>query len=108
MAAYLIVHRREITDPDGLKAYADGVDDTIASFGGEVVARSDDFEVLEGDWAPGAHHVDSRPGRITVLRFPEMDSLKRWYESEEYAELKKIRQSSSQSDIAAVSSADGG
>lgn len=106
MAAFLIVHRRSINDPAQLKDYADGVDQTIHAFGGEVVVRSDEFDVLEGNWMPGEKYVDSKPERITVVRFPDLNSLKSWYTSPEYAEFKKIRENSSTSDVVAVVSKD--
>lgn len=102
MSAYFIVHRRKITDSDRLKEYSDGIDETIREFGGEVIVREDSFEVLEGDWSPGRKHEDSRPERITIIRFPDLDALKSWYDSADYAALKEIRQNSSLSDIVAV------
>ncbi|MEX2454111.1 MAG: DUF1330 domain-containing protein [Rhodospirillaceae bacterium] len=102
MAAFLIVHRRDITDSDKLKRYAQGVEGTIDAFGGEVVVRSDNFDVLEGNWRPGKKDLDARPERITVVKFPDMAALQSWYESDAYAEFKAIRQSSSNSDVVAV------
>ena len=102
MTAYLIVHRREITDPECLKEYSNGVQATIEKFGGRVVVRADSFEVLEGEWHPGRKGDDTHPERITVIEFPDMNVLKSWYRSEDYAPLKAIRQASSVSDIAAV------
>lgn len=102
MAAYLIMHRRDITDSEQLKKYRNGVDQTLDKFGGKVLSREDGFEVLEGDWHPGAKGVDERPERVTVIRFPDMSSLKGWYNSDDYAPLKAIRQSSATSDIVAV------
>lgn len=102
MTAYLIVHRREITDPEGLKKYSDGIDGTLRKFDGKVLSREDGFEVLEGNWHPGAKGVDERPERVTIIRFPDMAALKGWYESADYAPLKAIRQGSSKSDIVAV------
>lgn len=102
MAAFMIVHRRNITDSEKLKDYAKGVEGTIAAYEGEVVVRSDNFDVLEGNWQPGRKDEDSRPERITVLKFPDMNKLKAWYSSDEYAEFKEIRQNSSDSDIVAV------
>lgn len=102
MAAYLIVHRYEITDPQGLKRYSQGINDTIAKFGGRVAVRADKFKVFEGNWHTG-HEADAeQPERITVLEFPDMAKLEAWYNSPEYAELKAIRQRSSKSDVAAV------
>lgn len=102
MAAYLIVHRRDIKDTARLKQYADGVDDTIARYGGRAVVRADGFEVLEGAWQPGLKADDSRPERVTVIEFPDMTALKRWYDSREYAPLKRIRQEAAKCDIAAA------
>jgi uncharacterized protein (DUF1330 family) len=102
MAAYLIVHRREITDPEGLRKYSEGIDRTLQEFDGRVLTRKDNFEVLEGSWHPGEKGVDERPERVTVIRFPDMAALKGWYGSGDYAPLKAIRQRSSKSDIVAV------
>ena len=102
MAAYLIVHRRSIMDSAELEKYADGVHETIAKYGGRALVRSDSFEVLEGEWHPGRNADDSRPERLVVIEFPDMAALKAWYNSEDYAELKAIRQRASESDFVAV------
>lgn len=49
---------------------------------------------------------DSRPERITVIQFPDMATLRRWYDSGDYADLKKIRQRSAAADIVAVATPD--
>ena len=67
MAAYLIVHRRDINDSKALKAYADGVQKTIEDHAGEVIVRADRFEVLEGNWSPGEKQVDDHPGLAASL-----------------------------------------
>jgi uncharacterized protein (DUF1330 family) len=102
MAAYLIVHRQQITDSERLKQYAKGVDDTIARYGGRTVVRSDEFVPLEGAWHTGRNRDDSLPERITVVEFPDMAALKTWYNSREYAPLKRIRQEAAVCDVAAV------
>ena len=43
-------------------------------------------EVLEGSWDPK---------RLVVLEFESMEQAKAWYDSPEYADLKKLRQSAS-------------
>lgn len=100
--AYLIVHRRDITDSETLKEYSHGVGATIEKFGGKVVARADRFEVLEGDWHAGRKDNDTLPERIAVVEFPDMATLKAWYQSDDYAKFKAIRQKSSSSDVVAV------
>lgn len=73
MPAYLIVHRRKITDAEHLKSY-DNVEATIGKFGGKVLIRSDEFLVLEGQWHSGNSSDDARPERVTVIEFPDMRS----------------------------------
>jgi uncharacterized protein (DUF1330 family) len=106
MSAYLIVHRRKITDAESLKRY-DNVEATIGKFGGKVLIRSDEFLVLEGRWQSGSSSDDARPERITVIEFSDMAQLRRWYDSQDYAQLKEIRKENSASDIVAVEGAAG-
>lgn len=106
MPAYLFVHRRKITDAESLKRY-DHVEETIDRFGGKVLIRSDEFLVLEGQWHSGSRSDDRRPERITVIEFPDMAQLRRWYDSQDYANLKEIRKENSASDIVAVEGAAG-
>jgi uncharacterized protein (DUF1330 family) len=106
MPAYLIVHRRKITDNESLKRY-DNVEASIGKFGGKVLIRSDEFLVLEGRWQSGSSSDDARPERITVIEFPDMAQLRHWYDSQDYAKLKEIRKENSASDIVAVEGAAG-
>ena len=102
MAAYLIVHRRDITNSADLKTYGEGVVATLAGFGGEVLVVSEAFNVLEGAWLPGGKAADTKPEGIVVVQFPDMEKLNDWYRSDDYAELKAIRQRSSDFDFVAV------
>ena len=102
MAAYLIVHRRNITDSADLKTYGEGVVATLAKFGGKVLVRSEAFDVLEGAWLPGGRATDTKPEGIVVVEFLDMEKLNDWYRSDDYAELKAIRQRSSDFDLVAV------
>ncbi len=93
MAAYLIVDQLEVTDPDTMKEYSAGVGATVARYNGKPLVRGGAFEVVEGDY---------QPRRIIVLEFPDMATLKAWYDSDDYAELKEMRKRSSSSNIVAV------
>jgi uncharacterized protein (DUF1330 family) len=93
MAAYLIVDQLEVTDPDTLTEYSAGVGATIAQYDGKPLVRGGDFEVLEGDY---------QPRRMVVLEFKDMATLKSWYDSPEYADLKAMRRKSSRSNLVAV------
>ena len=93
MAAYLIVDQREVTDPDTMKDYSAGVGATVAKYNGKPLVRGGAFEVVEGDY-------QSR--RMIIMEFPDMATLKAWYDSDDYAALKEMRQSSSSANIVAV------
>ena len=102
MSAYFIVHRRDIRNTERLKEYADGVGRTIDRYNGKVVVRSDSFRALEGEWHPGERGNDEHPERITVIEFPDMETLEAWYESDDYAPFRKIRTEAAECDAAAV------
>ena len=93
MAAYFIVDQLEVTDPDTMKTYAAGVSETVKQYGGKMIVRGGDFEVAEGGWTPR---------RVIVLEFPDMATLKGWYDSPEYTPLKAMRLASSRSNAIMV------
>ena len=88
-AAYLIGDI-EVTDPDTYARYVAGVPDTVAAYGGAYLIRGVSGEVIEGTWTPK---------RLVVLEFESMERLKSWYNSPEYADLKKLRQSASRGNL---------
>lgn len=93
MAGYFIYARKEITDEVKSREYSRRAVPQIQHFGGEVLAARGAVEVLEGDW---------KPESVTVLRFDDMEALKAWYESAEYAPLKQMRLDSNIGDIIAI------
>lgn len=92
MVAYVIVDL-DVKDAAGYDSYRREVPATLAKYGGRFLVRGGASEVLEGDWAPK---------RVVVLEFPSMDALKRWYHSEEYKPLIKLRQAHSSGHLIAV------
>ncbi|MBC8280780.1 MAG: DUF1330 domain-containing protein [Chloroflexi bacterium] len=85
-----IVGDIEVTDPDTYSQYAAGVPATVAAYGGRYLIRGVSGEVLEGGWTPK---------RLVVLEFESIQRAKEWYNSPEYADLKKIRQSASKGNL---------
>ena len=88
-AAYLIGDI-DITDQDAYEKYRAGVSETVYAFGGNYLVRGAHGEVIEGTW---------EPKRLVVLEFESMNQAKAWYYSDEYAELKKLRQSASNGNL---------
>jgi uncharacterized protein (DUF1330 family) len=82
MAAYVIGELLELTDPAGFREYRRRVPDTIARYGGRFIARQGAIERLDGPWQPAG---------LTIIEFPSFEQAKRWYDSDEYRELKALR-----------------
>ncbi len=82
MAAYIIGELLEVTDPAGFEEYRRRVPETIARYGGKFVARQGAIERLDGQWQPKG---------LTIIEFPSFAQAKRWYDSDEYRELKALR-----------------
>ena len=81
MPAYLIVET-DIHDPEQYEQYKAASPAAVAGGGGRFVARGGELAVLEGDW---------QPSRLVILEFESLEAAKRWYESEHYQEVKKLR-----------------
>jgi uncharacterized protein (DUF1330 family) len=82
LAGYLIYTRLAILDEEKNREYVRRVGPVTEAFGGEMIAVASTAETLEGE-------LNLPP--VTVIRFPSMERLRAWYDSPEYAPLKKLR-----------------
>jgi uncharacterized protein (DUF1330 family) len=78
-----VVYQGEVTDPQRYEEYKARAAASVAEAGGRYLARGGDVEVLEGE--PPA-------GRTVLLEFPTMRAAIDWYRSDEYSEVRKIRE----------------
>ena len=86
-----------IHDPVRYEKYLAGFDAVFEKYKGQVVSVEDSPKVLEGEW----------PAERTVLiKFPNDQELRRWYESSEYQQLARDRQVASVASIAIISGRD--
>jgi uncharacterized protein (DUF1330 family) len=85
MPAYVIADV-EVTNPAGYEPYRPLAGASIARFGGRFVVRGGAAELLEGG---------PPPRRTVVIEFPDLDTARRWYHSDEYQATLKIRQANS-------------
>jgi len=92
MPAYVIVET-DIHDPDRYERYKAASPGAVASGGGRFVARGGELAVLEGDW---------EPTRLVILEFPDLDAVRRWYDSPEYVEARKLREGAARLRMVAV------
>ncbi|HJU15431.1 MAG TPA: DUF1330 domain-containing protein [Stellaceae bacterium] len=96
MPAYIIAEIT-VTDPAGYEPYRPLAAASIARFGGRFLARGGKTELLEG--APELQ-------RVVVIEFPDAETARRWYRSEEYQSALKIRQAASHGRLFLVEGAD--
>ena len=90
MPTFVIAEIVNIHDPKTYDRYKDLAPLSIFTYGGRYAARGGTTEALEGSYASD---------RYVVLEFPDADSARTWWNSPEYAEAKRMRQSSSTSRI---------
>jgi len=89
MSAYLIVNI-QVTDPVRYAEYISIAPESIAKFGGKYLARGGRTRKLEGDYDPK---------RLVILEFESMERAQAWWDSEEYAGPKALRQSAAVTDM---------
>lgn len=82
MAAYCFLDVLEVTDPEKLEKYREGVLYTVERYGGRYLTVGGQCDVVEGDW---------KPVFPVLIEFPSLEEAHRWYDSDEYRELKALR-----------------
>ena len=92
MPAYIIAET-DITDPEQYEQYKAASPGAIEAAGGRFLVRGGEMAVLEGEW---------RPKRLVVLEFADLDAAKRWYDSPEYQEAKRLREGAAELHMVAV------
>jgi uncharacterized protein (DUF1330 family) len=92
MPAYVIVET-DVRDAEQYERYKAASPGAIAAGGGRFVVRGGEMAVLEGDW---------QPKRLVMLEFEDLEAAKRWYESPEYQEAKRLREGAATLHMVAV------
>ena len=79
MKAYWIANYTEIKDEERLKKYAVKAREAVEKHSGRILARSAKNVTLEG----------REMVRVALAEFPDIETAKKCYKSEEYTEAKK-------------------
>ena len=95
MAAYMIA-LTDMTDDSWVAEYVQAVPAMIARHGGEYVANGIAPTLFEG--------VMDIPGSVTVFRFPSLEVIRTFLESEEYQPYADLRRTGSSIKILAFES----
>jgi uncharacterized protein (DUF1330 family) len=92
MPAYVIAEV-EVTDPAAYEDYRKQVPGVVEKYKGKFIVRGGRIESMEGGWSPK---------RVVVLEFPTMEQALKWYRSDDYAPLIKLRQKASRGKLIIV------
>ncbi len=82
MPAYCFFDVLDVTDPEKMEKYREGVFKTVADHGGRYILIGGTTDVVEGDW---------KPVFPVIIEFPDLEAARRRCDSEEYSGLKKLR-----------------
>ena len=97
MAAYVMIDRLAVTDPETFSAYHDIAPPSVTTHGGRyVLPHGTEIEALEGNW---------RPNRIVLIEFDTADLAKQWWDSSEYAQARAVHRQTTISNIILVDGA---
>ncbi len=92
MPAYLIA-RVQISNWERYREYTQATPAAIAKFGGKFLVRGGETVTLEGP---------PEPGRIVVIEFPSLAEAKAFYNSEDYARARKLREGAATGQFIAI------
>jgi len=95
MPAYVIASVRSASSDsaEALAEYRRGNTEAVARHGGRFLARGGALEALEGA---------EPPLRVVIIEFPDSAAARGWYGSEDYAPLRELRRSVSETDLILV------
>ena len=79
MKAYWVANYTEIKDTERLKKYATKAKEAVEKYSGRILARSANNVILEG----------REMVRVALAEFPDIETAKNCYNSEEYVEARK-------------------
>lgn len=89
MPAYVVGRLWDVTMGPDIRAYLEGMDATLAPFGGRFLVHGGPFERLEGDWQ----------GDLVVLGFADREAALGWYRSAAYRAIKPLRTGNSTAEV---------
>lgn len=81
MVAY-VISRVTINDADTMSGYMVDAPESVLAYGGKYLVRTGEIEALEGE---------ANYDRMVVLEFPTAEQAKKWYNSEDYKDLREVR-----------------
>jgi uncharacterized protein (DUF1330 family) len=81
VSAYAVGHLHDVSMGPAIVAYLEGIDATLAPFGGRFLIHGGKPDVREGAWS----------GDLIVIAFPDLDRARAWYASPAYRAILPLR-----------------
>ncbi len=98
MTAYMIAWV-DVTDLDAWKNYAANAGPTVEKFGGKYIVRGGDLTGLE--------NFEDEGKRVVIIQFPDVETAEKWYHSDEYTAVRKLRDTAGHARFMIVDGYDG-
>ena len=92
MAKAYLIARIRVHDKDGFETFKQMSTPLISEYGGRLLARNPDVDILEGN----------QQGLVVLLEFDSMDEARRFYFSDSYTAAKLVREQASETDLILV------
>ena len=89
MSGY-VIYNIDVKNPEAYKEYIDKVKPIVEKFGGEYLVRAGEYKVIDGEW---------KYPRTVIIKFPTYEIANTWYNSDEYAPIRKIRKDNSEGNL---------
>ncbi len=88
-----VIAAETINDDAMFAEYRKHVTATIERFGGQVIVRGGEFNLLEGEWP---HR------RVAIIEFPSRAAAQGWYNSPDYQKIIPLRKNSTAGSLVMV------
>jgi len=92
MTTYFIV-QINVKNKEPYKDYLKQVTPIAEKYGGKYIIRGGSYKTMLGKW---------NYERTVVIQFPSNDAAMKWYNSKEYAPVKKIRENNSEGNVIVI------
>lgn len=89
MVAYALAHVRSVEFCPDVAEYLEKIDATMDPFGGRFLFHGGEKDVVENTW----------PGDLILIEFPDLESVRGWWDSEAYQAIKHLRTDHMDADI---------
>ena len=93
--AYMIIFAQISDRTAFLGGYSKATSELVETYGGRYILRAPGVKLLEGNWGAGAS--------VAISEWPNEEAIEAFWNSSEYAEIKKLREEISDVQVMVIS-----